>query len=105
MCEKMKTVQTKTGTIERQCFHDPAHPFNLESLREAIAEGGFYEAIGLFSIVYDEFGEEFETFVLNDQARRDRGEPTKPEAEMAAWCLMLAKAAEHYAEALLSENH
>jgi hypothetical protein len=101
----MKIVQTKTGTTERQCFHDPAHPYDLESLREAIAEGGFFEAIGLFSAVYDGFGEEFETFVLDDQARRDSGELTKPEAEMAAWCLMLARAAEHYAEALLSGNH
>ena len=105
MCERMKTVQTKTGTIERQCFHDPAHPWHLEMLREAIAEGGFYEAIGLFSSVYDGFGQEFETFVLSDQARRDRGEPIKPEPEMAAWCQMLAEVAEHYAEALLSGNH
>jgi hypothetical protein len=53
----------------------------------------------------DGFGPEFETFVLNDQARRDRGEPIKPDPAMAAWCRMLAAAAEHYAEALLSGNH
>jgi hypothetical protein len=82
----MKFIQTLTGTTVRECLYDDAHSWDLKSLRQAVAEGGYFEAIGLFTIVYDKFGREFESFVRRDQARRNRGEPTKPEPNMAPWC-------------------
>ena len=105
MSESVKIVQTLTGMAARSCFYDRAHPWDLARVREAIAQGGHYEAVGLLSIVYDGFGPEFESFVREDQARRDRGASFRPEPEMAAWCQMLAEVAEHYAEALLVGNH
>jgi hypothetical protein len=101
--ETTKIVQTEHGTIQRQSFHHP--DWTLAKVRERVADGDFYSAIGLFSIVYDTFGRKFETFVINDQARRDRGEPVKSEREMAEWLRMLAESAEFYAQALLVGNH
>jgi hypothetical protein len=101
----MKIVYDLTGMAARECFYDRERPWNLESVREAVAKGGHYEAIGLFSIVYDGFGPEFESFVRNDQARRNSGKGTRQEPEMAEWCQMLAEVAEHYREALLCGDH
>src|SRR5438270_121424 len=83
--EGRKLVLTKTGTIERTYFYSPDNACSLESLREAIAQVAPCDAIGFFTNVYDDFGIAFETFVRDDQARRDRGEPDKPEPRMAEW--------------------
>jgi hypothetical protein len=51
------------------------------------------------------FGPVFESFVDDDQARRDRGDPIKAEPTMAAWLRALAAAAEYYAAALEAAWH
>lgn len=103
--DEMKTVQTKDGWTERQSFYDPNDRWDLTKVREIVADNDLHAAIGLFSIVYDNFGPEFESFVLDDQARRDRAEPLRSEPAMAEWLRMLAAAADHYAGALLAGRH
>jgi hypothetical protein len=103
--DETKIVQTKDGWTERQSFHDPNDRWDLTKVREIVAKNDLSAAIGLFSVIYDNFGPEFESFVLDDQARRDRAKPLRSEPAMAEWLRMLAAAAEHYADALLAGKH
>jgi hypothetical protein len=99
-------VQTETGIHERTCSYDPDDtPSELHKLIAGSSPQSHRE-IGAFLITYDNFARRFETFLIKNFAYRKTGyEPIKPEPEMAAWCRVLAAAAEHYADALETDNH
>lgn len=106
VADRTKIVQTETGACERICFYDPNDTPRRLHKHIAGSSPETYGEIGAFLITYDNFARRFETFLIkNDVYRKTGFEPIKPEPEMAAWCRVLAAAAEHYADALETDNH